>query len=690
VTTIPRTIAVPVRRPVVLVVGDGGGCVDLAALAARADCDVVESPWCEVHDDGPRLDLQVASVVDDRGHRVRMPPTAVTPDVVVVTPAALPGVEPSLTAWSSCCPGAWFVLPSGSQPPAIPDDVGAREPPSAAWLAALPGRMSVDVLASVGKPGQLIDEARAQFRALWPEVVAATSASLGEDACVPLATVRWPAGAAAAGAVWTWGTEAFEPTRLADHAAEIEVAAVEAAVVALARRVGDAVLARSGTRLRLPMPATSCIEPALRAQAHEVLAVHPLAAVLPSLDGENGVVQTEQLPEARFVYLDERLAPVDGASIRREALFARLARTTIREREPGPGREPRYVEPGVGRTCLVGALAVTDRPDLVDFSVTGVGLTPYSWDGFVNLGTPVTGRAALARAEHRRRCADRLEAAGCPVAPVLAILEIGDETVRMPDDSISPAVIIVRGFRCVLRVKQLDPVASLYHSVQHAPLLAEAILAAAGGPQSADADVDDLLIALDQFGPAHDDIRRLLTGGALIGPWESARQMRLRLVHRYAPVLIDLARRRLAALEGADIDDIEVRDYVGFFAASLGATLGRFRQQRFLHDYHHGTDGRPAPMNTLVENNVTLLAEIPDLDTAIFVDDDPALVAEAVQVTPSHLGQLRHSYDDLHHHEVAASRAIAGTLAAAAQPGSADAVQAALRQFDAAYRTVLR
>jgi hypothetical protein len=322
----------------------------------------------------------------------------------------------------------------------------------------------------------------------------------------------------------------------------------------------------------------------------------------------------------------------------------------------------------------------------VDFSATGAGLTPYSWGGFVDLGTPITGRAALARAEHRRSCADRLEEAGCRAAPVFAIIVLPEEQITMPDDSLSPAAIVVRGFRCVLRVKQLDPVAGFYHSIQHAPLVAEAVLQAAGTAVPP-ADTADILLALDEYCAAPDDIRRLVLGRSAAGPSEQARNLRLSLIHAHAPVLLELARRRLARDLGAGIT---LRDYVEWFAISLGRTLARWRALRFLHDYHQPGIGRSAPAFTLVENNVTLLGEFPDLDTGLFVDDPPGRVGAELQLSPSELQQLRHGFSEFHLREVAACRAVAATLAAIALPSSGRPADEAMHCFDAAYARELR
>ena len=203
---------------------------------------------------------------------------------------------------------------------------------------------------------------------------------------------------------------------------------------------------------------------------------HPLASVLPGLAREDHLVDTMPWRGAAFADLHPDLrGPVIADLDSDQSLLFYLGRVianTRRDREPhGTPFEKigaRFVEPGVGRTCLVDFLGVEGRPELHDFSVTGIGLTPYSEGGFVDMGARPTGRAAITRAFHRKRCAQRLEEFGCRTTPVFAIIRLPDLTVSMPDGRESPAALIVRGFRMAIRVKQLDPVACFYHSHQHA------------------------------------------------------------------------------------------------------------------------------------------------------------------------------------------------------------------------------
>jgi hypothetical protein len=426
--------------------------------------------------------------------------------------------------------------------------------------------------------------------------------------------------------------------------------------------------------------------------------VHPLASVLPCLHGETGLVQTKPWPGATFRYLDPALVgPAHhGREDRAAALLAYLGRVTTTDPPPdGLGR--RFVEPGVGRACLVDFVRLDDRPELADFSATGVGLTPYSAGGYVEIGRAIDGRVALKRAVHRKRCSERLEDAGGRAGRVAAIVDLPGDHIMMPDRTVSPAVLIVRGFRCVLRVKQLDPIACFYHSIQHAPQIIDALLDpvwdAPGTPP--DGTLALLPFALDRYGPAADDLRRVLD--VTRPPWawtpadDAARMRRLRVIDAYAPLLLDVAKGRLAVELGRDPMEEPLSDgeYVTWFAATLGRQLGIMHRLRFLHDYHHPGISRYTPswQYTLTENNVTLLAEFPDLDTGIFVDRFDAAIADELQLSRADIDVLRAGYEAFHLDDVHAARSVTASLALIALHGDRDEEAQAGLRFQQAYET---
>jgi hypothetical protein len=142
----------------------------------------------------------------------------------------------------------------------------------------------------------------------------------------------------------------------------------------------------------------------------------------------------------------------------------------------------------------------------------------------------------------------------------------------------------------------------------------------------------------------------------------SVRRVRLKLIEEYGPLLIKVASRRLAAELGMpEGDDSE---YLSWFSESLGFQLRQWRHLRFLHDYHHPGVSRwsPGHLYTLGENNVTLLAEFPDLDTGIFVDDDAYDSHSSLQLSQSDVEVLRENYHLFHARDVKAAATVVSTL----------------------------
>jgi SAM-dependent methyltransferase len=465
-----------------------------------------------------------------------------------------------------------------------------------------------------------------------------------------------------------------------------DLAAVTVCLDALCRRC------RRAPAIEIPVPAVRATGRSYPdGGANDHAAPHPLAAVMPRM-GSHAVVSTRRWPDARFTFLDRRLdgPPVPGESTRTSALLAYLGRVVDSDPTFEDAAAKRYVEPGVGRACLVDGLRVRDRPELEDFTVTGVGQTPYSSGGFVDLGVVPNGLVALARAVHRRRCAELLEEAGCRVAPVVAVIELPGEHVLMPDGTFSPAALIVRGFRTVLRLKQLDPIGGFYHSTQHGARVGELLLDAALWGE-ADATSDSaarqrLGLALDRWAAVAEELRWIFTyPGGITSPDSQALGLRRKAVRAYAPVLIDIARRRLGKeLFGEEAAAPTPDEYADWFARTLGRQLRAMRRVRFLHDYHHEgvSRHRAAWVHTLAETNVTLLAELPDLDTGLFVDAPEDELRADIQLDRSDVEVLRREFEGFHHREVEAARRLASTLALVV----ADGDEAARRRAEAAFR----
>ncbi len=355
-----------------------------------------------------------------------------------------------------------------------------------------------------------------------------------------------------------------------------------------------------------------------------------------------------------------------------------LGRRRASSADPEAVTQARLVEAGVGRACLVDGVRVTTHPELRDFTVLGVGLTPFSEGGFVEIGRKIDGKAALKRAWHRKVLADRLEAEGCRTGRVVAILEVKGEEIEMPDGNVSPAALITRGFRCAFRVKQLDPLVICLHSVQHAGLVGAYLLERAKELRAwfelsdeSGLESDDVLArAIEWQGASQESLRELLVHSIPIGGrlnWPAVvRQARLDAIDAYAPLLVHTARRRLASELGASLRNIGEEDYLFWFADRVGTQLAIWRRLRFLHDYHHPGVARwqPGHLYTLGENNVTLMAEFADLDTGVFVDDDAAELEAKLQCLPEDVALLRERFGLLHQRDVRAAETVVRTLAA--------------------------
>jgi hypothetical protein len=400
--------------------------------------------------------------------------------------------------------------------------------------------------------------------------------------------------------------------------------------------------------------------------------VHPLCAILPRLYGETGLVATRPIDGATFDSIHEDLVgPSDTKDLAMLANY--LGRITDLDTSPSNGTA-RYVEPGVGRTYLVDKVRIASRPELHDFAITGAGLTPYSVRGFADVGNPITGLAAMVRLHHRRRCAQRLESVGARTSPLVAVLKFPGTMAPLPDGSKTAAGVAVRAFRCVLRVRQLDPVAVFYQSLQHAPLVGPAVLEMAHlhGIEYA-SERAAILRMLDSYAGGFNDIRRVVWPRPLTNEIDAeAVAIRRWAISRHAPYVLALVQKRVALELGRDpnLDPVEGPEYISWFASTLGRQLALWHRHRFLHDYHKPGISRYNGIVTLVESNVTLLGEFPDLDTAIFVDDDAD--AEALQLLKRDCEILRECFDDFHCRELEAARCVVKSLTCFATGGDSD------------------
>jgi hypothetical protein len=401
---------------------------------------------------------------------------------------------------------------------------------------------------------------------------------------------------------------------------------------------------------------------------------HPLAAVLPVVGDDHCVVATRACADAAFDYLHPGLVGprLDGVRGRRRQLLRYLGRL-IDPCADGSGH--RYVEPGVGRTYLVDFVRVGGQPELREFSVTGVGLTPFAADGFFFRDPHIDGHMPLIRARHRLRLAQVLREFGCRVPTVAAIITAPEIEHTMPDHSRLPGALMVRGFRTILRVKQLDPLANVLMTPVAWTHIQQLL-------QSRHWDADRRL--RDTEGIADDPTSGDRTCTCLIPSFflgvragrrceesSGCRRQRVALMREHAPAVLKVAWMRLSEELGRDPETelVTATEYARWFAASLGAQLAAMRRARFLHDYRAAQSEWDDPydlLNSLTDTNVTLLAELADLDTGVLVDRGEFAWVEALRISHDSWQMLRDDYDELHANEVRIARGIAETVAFAA------------------------
>lgn len=426
------------------------------------------------------------------------------------------------------------------------------------------------------------------------------------------------------------------------------------------------------------------------------------AAMFPSLFSTPQLIDTTPVPDAHFLYIDPELQaadPRDGEG-QEHALRRLLCRTRRNGNADDVEIEQRLVEPGVGRACLVPDLRIRTRTDFHDFTALGIGLTPFSEGGYVEIGRTIDGKASLVRAWHRKAVAERLEQEGCRTSRVVAIIGIPGADIEMPDGTLSPCALVARSFRCAIRLKQLDPLICCLHSIQHTPLVFALIEQRVRGLRTAHGlnstggldDHEQLARALESQDASQESLRdivdsRSLDHGADTDWHTLVRRVRLEAIGAYAPVLIDVATRRLAWELAVPESAIQAIDYLDWFAGSVGDQLRTWRRIRFLHDYHHPGVGRwqPGYLYTLGENNVTLLAEFPDLDTGVFVDDDPKVLESSLQLTAEDVSVLRAHYDVFHQRELRKAETIVRTLARILFGNDSAALKNAMDRFSSSY-----
>ncbi|WP_186774416.1 protein adenylyltransferase SelO family protein [Chitinophaga pinensis] len=415
---------------------------------------------------------------------------------------------------------------------------------------------------------------------------------------------------------------------------------------------------------------------------------HPLSSILPAIDARHEFVYTDFYDKGKFRYLDNQLegpalfemkADTPTPLQQNESLLYYLCRTVNHNnsnKTENGGIGKRLIEPGVGRTFLVDLLQLRDGIEYKDFSATGIGLTPYSVNGFVAVGRNPDGKVAVIRAEHRKNLADKLNAIGCRACKVVAIIEMEGEQVQMMDGTFSGRAIMIRAFRNVLRVKQIDPIAGFYHSLQHSARISSMIIEDMAdflGYNTNEPDYQQVnrlshaAADLESFSAAADDFYKVVKPGTN-GYSSRAQHYRQQIIKKYCTSIFDLARKRISSeLGGA----LSVKDYLEWFATCLGKQMRLVKEHGFLHDYHHPGVSRYTPnwIYTLVEHNITLSAEFADLETGVFVHDPIADICYNLQIGKDDVLLLRKKFNAFHQTDYIKAKRVIQSLSYAAACG---------------------
>ncbi len=419
--------------------------------------------------------------------------------------------------------------------------------------------------------------------------------------------------------------------------------------------------------------------------------MYRLSSVMyPSVARDTEAVDTLYWPGGYFEYLHPGLRGpnVSACQSRAESLLLFLARTTsqvakahgMKDGIHGFGK--RFVEPGIGRSVLVPLLRIEGRRELVDFSVLGVGLTPYSEQEFVMVGPEVDGLVSLVKARHRKMLAEKLASIGCRVPVTCAVIPLPGLLKTWPDGRQTTAALLVRASKMNLRIQQLDPFHGFFHTTKLQSSMRECfrrLNSATSSPLVDDVDGDALAECCK-----HIDIRAIVYkeryGGVTTPkPVRTGRGLRFKEVASFAPFALEVAKQRLASELCSD-QVFTNREYAVWFGTSMGEQLAKMRDARFLFDYRPGRS--PKIANALHESQISLLAEFHDLDTGIFVDSRET---EGVLLTQMQIDELKTNFEAHHVAEYKEAFAIVRTLALVACSEDHDAVAAALSAFQSRY-----
>jgi hypothetical protein len=423
---------------------------------------------------------------------------------------------------------------------------------------------------------------------------------------------------------------------------------------------------------------------------HDDVRTHPLAALFPQVVSNSTAVTTVVYPGARFEFIDGDLVRVTKSgriSSRRSDLLRHLARIISRTNHKGIPVK-RFVEPGVGRTALIDGLAISGHPEFTDFSVLGIGLTPYSERDFIMKGPDIDGLCSLKKALYRHRIALRLKEIGCRTPRTAAIIDLPGLQKTWPDGTKTAAALLVRAAKSVIRIQQLDPLHGFFHSCLFSEAVREYFRSRSAEVTANRFMNGDPNLELLEACCCHLDIRAIVHQSPepdLAGsdPKTLAIWLRLREILEYAPVLVQMIKRKVSRELGRDPDEEPLSDleYVTWFAERMGEQIAAFWKARALYDYRKGRDAKIP--SALHESQVSLMAELHDLDTVLFTRSKDL---DAVLLTKEQLQRTETLFEELHEVERVEASRIVESLALVVLNGDRAAVRLALLHFEATYQ----
>ena len=107
----------------------------------------------------------------------------------------------------------------------------------------------------------------------------------------------------------------------------------------------------------------------------------------------------------------------------------------------------------------------------------------------------------------------------------------------------------------------------------------------------------------------------------------------------------------------------------------MGIQLAIMRRERFLHDYRLAQTEWDDPyylLDSLMDTNVTLLAEFADLDTGVLVGRHDAEWRDELQISKAIMKELAAGFEEYHAVEVRLAQSICETVEILALPNSGE------------------